>query len=171
MDYKKAASGDQDEISPKNDFSKTGSDTPGSSEKKSLGEYLASLITWLEAFTGKRLNDVEVKLWTDRLRKYPMWRLNRAGEYTGNLSNDFFRFLDQLQMPLEMYKLLPDPDQSEITRRGTKRVLAYCQAVNSPLLSHDDRVKLELEFAREMKEQFNFNYTPILSKQKEVANV
>jgi hypothetical protein len=91
-----------------------------------------------------------------------MWKLDKTAEYTGNLSNDFFHYLDRLQLDPQSYKLLPKPSPSEREREGTKRVIAYCQAVSDASLNHEDRVKLEYEFAADMKERFNFTYKPIL---------
>jgi hypothetical protein len=49
---------------------------------------------------------------------YPKWKLSKLGEYTGNLSNKVFEYLDAISRPEETYypqeeigyKQLPDSD-------------------------------------------------------------
>lgn len=95
MDYKAAAAGDQEEISRRNEER---SASPVSSE------YAASIILWLETFTGKTLNDDETALWTRRLLQYPVWKLKQINDYTGGLNNGVFAFLDSLQRQPEKFR-------------------------------------------------------------------
>ena len=153
QDYKKAAAGDQEP--------ETLQQSVSSSRTSAIDEYLTSLIVWLEAFTGKRLSDRDTELWIARLRNYPMWRLDQASEYTGTLSNDFFKYLDGLRKPEEAPRALPEPKQTDRVKLGTKITLRYCRDV-SLAKTHEEAVALELKYASDMFEQVGFIYKPIL---------
>ena len=64
-------------------------------------EYAISVLTYLETFTGKRLNDQEAKLWTERIQRYPKWKLLQVDGYAGGLNNGVFKYLDELKPPPE----------------------------------------------------------------------
>ena len=81
-------------------------------------EYTMGIVVYLESFTKQKLTDKEVKLWSERLQKYPKYKLDKLTEYAGPLDNRVFSYLDNLfseqtdtfTSPQEEigYKQLPD---------------------------------------------------------------
>lgn len=76
-----------------------------SSEKKednSVTPQLAmEVIIQLETFTGKELTISETELWKRRIQQYPKWKLLKTFEYTGGMTNEYFKFLDSIRRPEE----------------------------------------------------------------------
>ena len=72
-----------------------------SSEKRednSVTPQLAmEVIIQLETFTGKELTISETELWKRRIQQYPKWKLLKTSEYTGGMTNEYFKFLDTLR--------------------------------------------------------------------------
>jgi hypothetical protein len=53
----------------------------------------------LEAFANRKLSDLQLRLWMERLSIYPRWRIEKLDHYTGYLNNDVFKYLDELPVP------------------------------------------------------------------------
>ena len=132
-------------------------------EKQDLNvslEYLSGMITWLETFTNKRLTDQEVKFWTERLQKYPKWKLNQITEYTGGLNNNVFKFLDELRSePESAREVLGSyayPDAKQIEHKPDKEIgklsIAYFKKLYE--LSGKEADAYEREFIFSMRKKF-----------------
>jgi hypothetical protein len=111
MDYKDRAAGErEEEISPP---------SVKMNEDQELREYVASVIVWLETFTRETLGDHETQLWVQRLSKYPKWKLDKLGEYSGKL-NGVFDYLDKINRVEDNYVKPKFEPSNEVKECGAK---------------------------------------------------
>jgi hypothetical protein len=92
-----------------------------------------------------------MELWTARLLKYPHWKLDRSTEYTGTLTNEYFRFLDALhyEQPAFHVLSLPEP-QSSIGKDS----IAHIKALLAFTGPREDRLKFELAGLKELHRKY-----------------
>jgi hypothetical protein len=110
LDWKDRAAGEREEISPP---------SVKTSEEQELREYVASVIVWLETFTRETLGDHETQLWVQRLSKYPKWKLDKLGEYSGKL-NGVFDYLDRINRVEDNYVKPKFEPSNEVKECGAK---------------------------------------------------
>ena len=110
QDHKMAAANDQE---PESKHSESEMHDFTANEMKG---YCVGVLAYLESMTGKKLDDMAAELWINRLSKYSKQKLKRLQEYTGSMSNEVFKYLDELRDghtgALESLKSLPEPKSS-----------------------------------------------------------
>ena len=143
-DHKMAAANDQE---PESKHSENEMQDSTVNEMKG---YCVGVLAYLESMTGKKLEDMAAELWINRLSKYSKTKLHRLSEYTGDLNNNVFKFLDELRDghtgALNEYKALPEPKSSI-----GKDCVAYMAKLRLDEYAGESGDKLEREFMAAMK--------------------
>jgi hypothetical protein len=106
-------------------------------------------------------------LWTERLAKYPRWKLDKLGEYTGPLSNKVFEYLDGIfsrqtetyESPREEQgykKQLPDhKDYSKLERECGKKLLhGISEILQDENIQHRDHKQKISELNARLREEY-----------------
>ena len=143
MDWKSKASGEMEEeiLQP----------SVRMNEEQELLEYVASVLVYIETFWSKTLSDHETKLWRDRLLKYPKWKLDKLGDYSGRLEG-IFDYLDRITR-VEDHFIKPKYEPSGVVRecgcklfKGVSLILNDDSIIDKQAARKELHEKLQAEY-------------------------
>lgn len=111
-------------------------------------EYVDSALSFLETMTRvKWTSQQERALFLARLAKYPKWKFDHLEHYTGSMSNQLFKFLDDIQPETENVRqaLGYDPYVRQLTEGKSSiahDVRLHIDSLNAvefrPTVNHED---------------------------------
>lgn len=148
MDALQRASGEREEED------ETSQRKPNSSGEIEIHEYCLGAVRFLETFTGKKLSEQDCELWVQRLVRYPKWKLEALGEYSGTMTNEVFKYLDNLHRPEQSVRSLPEPSQTQKQKQIAKDFNEHIQTVLSFQGTKEERLRWEMESFKRLDKKY-----------------